>query len=325
MTEEPKATLSAPPAGARCAIHPALDAQATCQGCGNPMCASCAEQGAVAICPACRQRTFETGPFPYTREHWSLDGLLSLCLSRFKAHYRVLMLVCGVGILATWVIAAAGILITFRLDPSHGTHLGKHGALFLQGFANVVQTLCQLGCELLAIGVSLDVLEGRPTGVDAALARLRRFPAAVLQLAVIYAGVAALAGLLYVLVRVVVSSRATAASLPLLVLGAAIVAVPAIYAGLGIMFALPELMHEPASSPLSALQRSFQIASGKRWAVFGIALLCGLIGCSGLLFCCVGVFATLPLATLLYCALFLTLKNHTPRGQSESANPYWHV
>ncbi|HEX4351451.1 MAG TPA: hypothetical protein VHZ95_01030, partial [Polyangiales bacterium] len=105
------------PAGARCAHHPEREAERTCVRCGNYMCRECISASSDGICLFCASRLGAgAGPsaaFPYSRDHYTFDGLLNLALSRWKQNWLRLSAVQAVVFLFAFTPAIAIGAITF--------------------------------------------------------------------------------------------------------------------------------------------------------------------------------------------------------------------
>jgi uncharacterized membrane protein len=97
-----------------------------------------------------------------------------------------------------------------------------------------------------------------------------------------------------------------------------------IYVGLGVMFSTVALLVEPETNAFSAFGVSWRAVSGHRLPALGVSLACALLAAIGVIACCVGLLAALPIASLLYCALFLALHN---RERQAPALPHegWQV
>jgi uncharacterized membrane protein len=157
-----------------------------------------------------------------------------------------------------------------------------------------------------------------------ALERVRRLPDAILQTLAMYVALAADFGLHYSLFLALGGTSAWTTALPIVV-GLAIVLLPLrIYVGLGVMFSTAALLVEPETTAFSAFGVSWRAVSGHRLQAFGVSLACALIVALGFIACCVGALAALPIASLLYCALFLALNN---RERQAPALPHegWQV
>jgi hypothetical protein len=176
-----------------------------------------------------------------------------------------------------------------------------------------VQVLVQLGLQIPLLALCLDVAEGKEAEVGAAFERIRRLPAALLQVLIIYLVLALAGGMLAALGFIIVKITGTTEHppWPLLAGGSLIALVPLVYYGLGAMFGMLELIYNPEASALGALRTSFQLIEGQRMSALGISLLSGVVAIAGVIACCIGICASMPLAMLLYCTLFLTLRNGT--------------
>jgi hypothetical protein len=313
------------PEGARCAIHPDQPAARTCVRCGNYMCSACTSEGASGLCLTCASRVGSAGGFPYSREHFTLDGLLNLSLSRWKANWQILTFGFGGLLVAAYAMSLSGEWVFDRVADGFGSDSRLHSALHPARIAfQVAVSLMHIAVQLIMLGVCLDVLEGRKPEMQRALDRVRRLPDAILQTLVMYVALAADFGLHYLLFIALggMSAWTTAA---LIVFGAWIALFPLrIYAGLGVMFSTVALLVEPDTNAFTAFGVSWRAVSGHRLQAFGVSLVCALIVSAGVLVCCVGLLAALPIASLLYCALFLALNS---RERQAPALPHegWQV
>ncbi|MGB5348727.1 MAG: hypothetical protein WBN10_03965, partial [Polyangiales bacterium] len=82
-----------------------------------------------------------------------------------------------------------------------------------------------------------------------------------------------------------------------------------VYIVTGIAFIQAELAFNDDAGPIEAIVYSWRIARGKRWPIIGIGLLSMLIFGGSAMFCGVGLLFGAPLATLLFAALYLGLRN----------------
>jgi len=81
----------------------------------------------------------------------------------------------------------------------------------------------------------------------------------------------------------------------LICLGFLLCIIPGIYLAVAWYFAMP-LIVDKGLGFWEAMELSRKMVSKHWFAVFGLALLAGLVGCLGLIACCIGVFVTLPIA-----------------------------
>jgi len=321
MTEEltPRSSL---PDGARCAIHPDLSAERTCVRCGNYMCAQCTSAGgadaASAICLTCASRVGESGAFPYSREHYDLNGLLNLSLSRWKKHWLLLALVFGAALVTVYGTSAAGEYVFARMaDAEPEGELPSLRSLFhparlaMQVAASALQTLIQL----LFLGLCVDILQNRPPSWQAARERLRALPASLLQLAMFYAAIAAYGGVGYLLF-IVSGGLEGGVVMFMVLLSAVLISIPVLfYVSLGLMFSSLVLAADPSEGAWSAIVRSWRTVEGHRVSAAGVASVAGLITVAGAILCCVGLLGSAPMGTLLYVGFYLALDNRASRRQ----------
>ncbi len=82
-----------------------------------------------------------------------------------------------------------------------------------------------------------------------------------------------------------------------------------IYIATGIAFMQAELAFNDDAGPIDAIVYSWRIARGKRWRIIGVGLLAILIATGSAMLCGIGLLFGAPLSMLLFCALFLALRN----------------
>jgi hypothetical protein len=82
-----------------------------------------------------------------------------------------------------------------------------------------------------------------------------------------------------------------------------------VYIVTGIAFIQAELAFNDDAGPIEAITYSWRIARGKRWRIIGVGLLSMLIFAGSAMFCGIGLLFGAPLATLLFAALYLGLRN----------------
>jgi len=81
-----------------------------------------------------------------------------------------------------------------------------------------------------------------------------------------------------------------------------------VYIATGIAFMQAELAYNDDAGPIEAILYSWRIARGRRWRIIGIGLLAALIVMGSAMLCGVGLLFGAPLATLLFGALYLALR-----------------
>ena len=305
------------PPGARCAVHPERSAERTCVRCGNYMCNECGAAG--DHCAACVSRMGPGGgAFPYSSDRYSLDGLLNLAWTRWKEHWTLLLVAFGSAIVLIYGLSFAGEGVFMVLGSSQGGDSAWLSPLHpvRLAFAGVMSVV-QFGVQLVLLGLCLDVLRGHKPQPREALARLRKLPAAFVQAIVMY-GAIGLDLLLHFGLFAALGGLAKQGWTPLwITIGTWVALIPLrVYVFLGTFFAQPALLVDPELGPFGGFARSWRVTSGHRFEVLGIGFVCALIAFGGVLACCIGAFVSLPVATLLYCSLFLALSN-VQRGPAE--------
>ncbi len=82
-----------------------------------------------------------------------------------------------------------------------------------------------------------------------------------------------------------------------------------IYVVTGIVFMQAELAFNDDAGPIDAVLHSWRIARGRRWRIIGVGLLAGLIALGSAMLCGIGLLFGAPLASLLFGALYLALRD----------------
>jgi hypothetical protein len=313
------------PEGARCAIHPDQTAVRTCVRCGNYMCTACTSADTSGLCLTCASRVGGSGTFPFSRDHFTLDGLLNLSLSRWKVHWQLLTFGFGGLLLAAYAVSLGGEFAFNRIADAAGSESPLHSPLHpLRIGFQIVVTLLHLAVQLVVFGVCLDLLEGRKLEWERALSRVRRLPETILQTLVMYAALAVDFGSHFLLFWGL-GGLAGGSKAFLIPIGLWIALAPLrVYVALGIMFSTLALLADPSTNAFSAFGVSWRAVSGHRLQAFGVSLASAVIGGAGVILCCIGVLVTAPIASLLFSALFLAL---TQRDKPASALPHdgWQV
>lgn len=317
MSEPPR---SLPPDGARCALHPEREADQICARCGNYMCNACLGSDR-RLCSACASRLDWSDVFPFSRERYTIAGLLEFVWGRWKEHWLLLSLCFGGAIGLIYGASEGGWLLYEEVAgpaPS-GTDLVawflRPGLLALQ----VAQSVLQVVMFLALNGLCLDLLTRKPPSWQRTFGRMRALPAALAQVFASYAAFALLlaGGVAIALLTGVSLGSPWRAMISVLayVLAAAPVVV---YVGLGVSLCMIPLALDPRTSALAGIRRSWRAVSHQRLTLIGMTLLVALIMTCGAL-CCVGLLISVPISTLLYCALYLALddERRTPEVRGE--------
>jgi hypothetical protein len=310
------------PAGARCAHHPDREAQRTCVRCGKYMCAECISANSAGTCLTCASRLGTSEAFPYSRDHYSFDGLLNLALSRWKKNWLPLALAQAAALLVTYFPAMLLGFFTALIGDKARALTSNVSLLGIgsQAFAMVMQA----GSQLVLFGYCLDLLENKPVGFARAFERVRALPAMLLQMLIVYGTFALCGALGYALYRFVEHLASLQAGILAVALFALALVPFIVHASIGIAFTALELAHNPQATTISALTTSWQLVQDRRWSVAGTLFASGLIGGLGMLACCIGVLASAPLGTLVYSGLFLALRQPT-ESSAQAHSPEWPV
>jgi len=262
----------------------------------------------AGLCPACSERLGPLARFRFTRDSYTFGGLFQLAIEVWRPRWGTLAL-------ATWlfftVVYAPALLLDSVVaspdDPREWAGLSGEALLSL-GLSQLFTFVLDTAATLVMSGYVLDLLERSPGGLRTRFARLRALPAQIAALLLVYAGIALVAGVGYVVFQVSGSWDALPYS-ALITGGFALVMVPLLaYVSLGVVFVTFELAHSPGLSPWAALRASWELVEGKRVSVALIITLSTLLTLLGLPSCLIGVLFTFPIGMLCSGALYLALK-----------------
>lgn len=320
------------PHGAQCAIHFGIPAPAVCARCGNFMCLTCADGGASTLCPSCRALAPAQG-FPLDAsaslsDFWNhlsavfVREWLMVCLAAVV--FLAIDLVGGLvgNALATAVTAALGLEID-PLRPLENLPLLFENVALSQVIGALVNLPVQ-GVALVGLyRVLLDVLEGRRADLGRMFSQLHLLPKYLVQQAVLFVTVTVpmlmvygFAGFMALRASGVDLAEFSVRDVDRLFSPTVVATVGAAVAVVGVvslvllpvlLFAVPELMVSDCG-PLEALRRGWVLGQGQRLRVIGYTFVTGLIWFAGVLACCVGFLAALPVGLLLLLSLFLALR-----------------
>lgn len=306
------------PAGARCGRHPDSEAHATCKRCGNFMCRMCSREGSSPTCVTCLERG--AARFPLTRDGYTLDGLLSYSIDRFKEHWVTLcvatLIFFGVTFGMYFVSNVLTVLITASGEDSFAAMMAA------QWTGALIQMVLQIWIQMGLMAICLDVLEGREVDLTRLFSQADKLLGAIL-VSFIYnlVGIAFFLPVIGVAFYFVLQLGVTmvmdpaemldaVSGLPWLELsaGALLLSIPYTYIMLGLTYAVPVMVHR-GHGPIDGIREGWRLARGKRMSMLGILSVAMLIGMAGVVACCVGVVVTVPAATVLFMALYLALEN----------------
>jgi hypothetical protein len=306
------------PAGARCGRHPDVEAHATCKRCGNFMCRMCSREGTSPTCVTCLERG--AASFPFTRDGYTLDGLLSYSIDRFKEHWVTLcvatLIFFAITFGAYFVSNVLMVAMTASGEDSFGT------MVTVQWTGAIIQMVLQIWIQMGLMAICLDVLEGREVDLTRLFSQADKLLGAIL-VSLIYN----LIGIIFFLpvigavfyfifqlgVTMIMSPSEmldAIAGLPWLEIsaGALLISIPYTYVMVGLTYAVPAMVHK-GCGPIDGIREGWRLARDKRMSMLGILSVAIIIGAAGLLACCVGVVVTVPAATVLFMALYLALDN----------------
>lgn len=257
-------------------------------------------------------------------------SLFSFSWEKFKKVYGPLVLgyliVAGIGIMFGMVrglIEAAGsdgpmFDITpygepiFR-DPGPGDIIG----IPLRIIEQLVAAVLNLGF----VALMLDVWQGKPVNPTRVLSQIPKLGKLIVVQLVGVVVTLVLFGIPIALGAVLIVSGEDDAGILIALLAFILFSVPAIYVLLGLFFATYELAYDDTVGPIDAIKRSWQLADGHRWAIFGSSFLAAGALLIGFLMCCVGLLGAVPFVALFQTGLFVALRNGAGLPPGERSEP----
>jgi hypothetical protein len=273
------------------------------------------EPGAIEPRPA------EPG-FALTRDNVTLTDLLSQASEAWSRD------------LATWVLAMLlywllgfgipfalnivwGLLSTIQEANGEASTAFTAVNIIVQILLQVVQWVLSAIFTLGLWAMAVRGLHGQPMSVGVLFSQLSKIWKYVLQSFAVALGAALILLPLLVIIFLMfvgpvdldtpMSEIVDDAGIPFAV--ASLVLLPFyVYIATGIAFMQAELAYNDDAGPIEAILYSWRIARGRRWRIIGIGLLAGLIVGGSAMLCGVGLLFGAPLATLLFGALYLALR-----------------
>jgi hypothetical protein len=283
-----------------------MRARGVCARCGNFVCDWCTEQGRYAECGACRERG--ALGFLFTRDAWTVSGLLSHSWVTFKRDWVALVL--GLFILGVTLMVLGGAVGLAQLAvlgaQASQTPFALKPLLFSSGVSFVMSLL--LTPMLIGyVELCLTALRSRPVAVGTVFAPYARF-ATVATLVTGLSAIGLVQNLLFSFLFADKNLQQVYTSNWIWWLLAAPLFV---YVGTGVGFMYAVLADDPKASALEAVTRSWRIASGKRWYILLVWIISGLATMFGMLFCVLPSIVVIPVVSLLWSGLYLALATPT--------------
>lgn len=296
--------MSGASASPTCAVHSDRPAQSICARCGNFVCVECSDYGTYESCPSCRALTGELPGFTWTRETFSLDGLMGFAWENFKREWVMLSLA---ALVFMAVLFGASLATNLLQVAGAAIHPVAGGAMQL--VSTVVQNLVQGVLTGGLVAVLYGVMKGQAADIGRMFSQFSSLGAyavaTLLQFVVVIVPVAVMAGIAVAL-RAAVGRDAMAVAI---IVGVVVLIIPAIWVLLPFTLVPMEIALGGETNGTQAVKNAFAIARGKRlWMVlFGIVS--GFILLVGALLCCIGVLPAFALTQMLTTALYLALRN----------------
>jgi len=95
--------------------------------------------------------------------------------------------------------------------------------------------------------------------------------------------------------------------------------IPGIWLSVRLAYAPLIVFDKPKCTVEEALKGSWQMTNGYFWNLFGLAICAGLIGCLGLLVCCIGIYFTMVIAGFAFVISYEFLKPADKDGDTEDS------
>jgi hypothetical protein len=267
--------------------------------------------------------------FPLTRDDYNLSDLLSRASEAWSRDL-------GAWVLAMVLYMLIGVGIPVMLGFFSGFFVGLQGSgsewsglrFAVEAVTQVVQLVLGAIFTLGFWAMALRGLNGEPARVGALFSQLSKIWKYILQSIAIGLGLVLIVApviLIIFLAFVGPVDRSTpmseimqSAGTPLAI-ALAVGAPFYIYAILGIVFAQVELAFNDDAGPIDGIIHSWRIARGKRWSIFGVAIIAGMIMVGSMMLCGIGVLFGAPFATLLVGALYLALRQGAEVPEANTA------
>jgi hypothetical protein len=307
-----------------CALHPQQPAHAACERCGNYVCHLCSGSGQHRMCATCRAR-LGLMDFPFSRQQWSLEGIVGYSWHVFKREWRVFVLAGLILLGVTYGLAFAFQLLLMLTMMPFADDPAMAGGLTV-GFAvisNVVQMAVQGWLILGIFDLCFSALGGQPVELKQLFGQYAKVGKLLLQYLVLSLAfgvpVALIGGAIFAL-GLWESAEAVMLGFAIAV---AVLAIPLMYVGLGLVFMQAELAYDDQVGALEAIRRSWIMARGHRLWTLAVFILFSVVAMAGVVACCVGVVATLGIAQLILAAWYLTLRHgaDVPAATRQPRNP----
>jgi hypothetical protein len=176
-----------------------------------------------------------------------------------------------------------------------------------------VQSLVQGVLLLGLVRLCVESLHGRKVELGLLFSQIRKVGKVFVQAAAVSLAIllpfGAYASLVALAIYLTGGFEGTPRVAIIAVASAAIGIVPFLYWSISFYFAQMELACNDEIGAIDSIRTSFAIARGQRLAVFGVALVAGLVILAGIFACCIGIFASLAMGQMVLVGLYLALRN----------------
>lgn len=291
-------------AGARCAVHPEQPAQGICARCGNFMCTGCTEVGTYETCPTCRALTGELPGFVWSRDNFTLDGLMGFAWEHFKREWVMLSLAALV-----FMVVMVGVSFAGSLLQAIGAVAGEAGSISMSVVSSVLQSIVQ---SVLTGGFVLmvyAVMKGQTADVGKLFGQFGNFGAYASSIGIYFAVLLVPMAVVGGIVAIIWNAGGETAGLISLGVAFLLVIVPLIWVLLPFTLVPMEIALGGETSGVQAVKNAFGLAEGKRWWMILFAIVGFFIAMGGVLLCCIGVLPALALIQMFNTCLYLALRN----------------
>jgi hypothetical protein len=261
--------------------------------------------------------------FALTRDSVTLTDLLSKASSAWSRDLMTWVLAMLLYGLLGWGIPIAlsfvwGLISAFQQGSGDTSATFTAVSVIVRTVLYAAQLVLSAVFSLGLWAMAVRALHGKPMSVGVLFSQLSKIWKYIVQWLAVMLGV----GLLVLPVAVIIllmfvgpvdldtpmSEIIDDAGRPFAIAVAALLPVN-VYIVTGLVFMQAELAFNDDAGPIDAVLYSWRIARGKRFKIIGVGLLAGLIALGSAMLCGIGLLFGAPLASLLFGALYLALRD----------------
>lgn len=316
--------------GAQCALHQGVSARSVCARCGNFMCTACSDHGIEPQCPTCRTLAAPDFPFDATADFgalWahvvsSFQREMGMCI---LAIVLFIALTIGGGIVAGILSSVVQALLSIKAGSLGSSEMRIISDVLISQFVSFLVGSVVQGVALVGLyRVLMDALAGKKVDLGRMFSQLQLLPRYLLvqivlffvitipmliSMALVTLAAMRIMGLELDNLAAFDPSSLLNPSLYALSFGACVAFLVALVVLLPlVIFSVPELIVGQCGA-LEAIKRAWTLGEGQRLRIFGYTMVAGLLTIAGTFACLIGLLFAMPVAYMLWLALFLALRN----------------